>query len=137
MRDTALCTGVVTREDACVSVEAGQVAGTLVRRVRLPNDRRTPAAARALVRSVVEEAALDVLLNEALLLTTELATNAVVHANTEVDIEVTADPGGLTVTVTDFAPGPGEKPAGGPQNDKIEHGEGGGGGPRPLVVGHF
>jgi sigma-B regulation protein RsbU (phosphoserine phosphatase) len=69
-----------------VSVEAGAVADSpasgLVRRVRLPNDRRTPAAARALVRSVLEEAGLDTLLNEALLLTTELSTNAVVHANT-------------------------------------------------------
>ena len=89
-----------------MSVEAGAIANTPaggpVRRVRLPNDRRTPAAARALVRSVLEEAGLDALLNEALLLTTELSTNAVVHANTELDIEVRADNHGLTVTVTDF-----------------------------------
>lgn len=77
-----------------------------VRRVRLPADRRTPAAARAVVRSVLAEADLDELLNEALLLTTELSTNAVVHAGTELDIEVVADPAGLTVTVTDFAAGP-------------------------------
>ncbi|MFJ8579061.1 SpoIIE family protein phosphatase [Micromonospora sp. NPDC093277] len=77
-----------------------------VRRVRLPADRRTPAAARALVRSVLAEANLDELLDEALLLTTELTTNAVEHARTELDIEVEADTGGLTVTVTDFAAGP-------------------------------
>ncbi|PZG23225.1 stage II sporulation protein E [Micromonospora craterilacus] len=77
-----------------------------VRRVRLPADRRTPAAARAVVRSVLAEANLDELLNEALLLTTELSTNAVEHARTELDIEVTADPAGLTVTVSDFASGP-------------------------------
>ncbi|WP_446212256.1 SpoIIE family protein phosphatase [Micromonospora sp. IBSANI012] len=77
-----------------------------VRRVRLPADRRTPAAARALVRSVLAEADLDDLLNEALLLTTELSTNAVEHARTELDIEVVADPVGLTVTVSDFATGP-------------------------------
>ncbi|WP_091315498.1 SpoIIE family protein phosphatase [Micromonospora chersina] len=77
-----------------------------IRRVRLPADRRTPAAARALVRSVLAEADLHELLNEALLLTTELTTNAVEHARTELDIEVEADPGGLTVTVTDFASGP-------------------------------
>ena len=64
----------------------------LVRRVRLPADRRTPAAARALVRSVLDEAGLDELLNEALLLTTELSTNAVVHAGTELDIEVDGGP---------------------------------------------
>ncbi|GIJ79486.1 Serine phosphatase RsbU, regulator of sigma subunit [Micromonospora phaseoli] len=77
-----------------------------VRRVRLPADRRTPAAARAVVRSVLAEADLDELLNEALLLTTELSTNAVEHARTELDIEVTADQVGLTVTVSDFASGP-------------------------------
>ncbi|SCL24098.1 Serine phosphatase RsbU, regulator of sigma subunit [Micromonospora nigra] len=77
-----------------------------VRRVRLPADRRTPAAARAVVRSVLAEAHLDDLLNEALLLTTELSTNAVEHARTELDIEVVADRVGLTVTVSDFASGP-------------------------------
>ncbi|MEV0806441.1 SpoIIE family protein phosphatase [Micromonospora sp. NPDC050200] len=77
-----------------------------IRRVRLPPDRRTPAAARALVRSVLAEADLDDLLNEALLLTTELSTNAVEHARTELDIEVVADMVGLTVTVSDFAGGP-------------------------------
>ncbi|MEU8259429.1 SpoIIE family protein phosphatase [Micromonospora sp. NPDC048999] len=80
-----------------------------VRRVRLPADRRTPAAARALVRSVLGEANLDELLDEALLLTTELTTNAVEHARTELDIEVEADTAGLTVTVTDFAAGPVEE----------------------------
>ena len=79
------------------------------RRVRLPADRRTPAAARALVRSVLAEADLDELLNEALLLTTELSTNAVEHARTELDIEVVADGIGLTVTVSDFAAGPVEE----------------------------
>jgi sigma-B regulation protein RsbU (phosphoserine phosphatase) len=125
-----------------VSVEAGAInvggsAGALVRRARLPNDRRTPAAARALVRSVLEEAALDSLLNEALLLTTELSTNAVVHAGTEVDIEVTADIGGLTVTVTDFAPGPVEQLAVGPKNDKVDIGEVAERGRGLLLVDHF
>jgi sigma-B regulation protein RsbU (phosphoserine phosphatase) len=124
-----------------VSVEAGAIsdtpAGGLVRRVRLPNDRRTPAAARALVRSVLEEAGLDALLNEALLLTTELSTNAVVHANTELDIEVQADHGGLTVTVTDFAPGPVEQLAVGPRNDTVDIGEVAERGRGLLLVDHF
>lgn len=77
-----------------------------VRHVRLPADRRTPATARAIVRSILTEAGLHEILNEALLLTTELSTNAVVHAGTELDIEVMVDPDGLTVTVTDFAAGP-------------------------------
>ncbi|MGC4895526.1 SpoIIE family protein phosphatase [Micromonospora sp. DT31] len=77
-----------------------------VRRIRLPADRRTPAAARALVRTMLLETRLPELLNEALLLTTELTTNAVEHAQTELDIEVETDRDGLTVTVTDFASGP-------------------------------
>jgi sigma-B regulation protein RsbU (phosphoserine phosphatase) len=118
-----------------VSVEART--GSLVRRVRLPNDRRTPAAARALVRSVLEEAGLDALLNEALLLTTELSTNAVVHAGTELDIEVAADSGGLTVTVTDFAAGPVEQLAVGPRNDSPDIGEVAERGRGLLLVDHF
>jgi sigma-B regulation protein RsbU (phosphoserine phosphatase) len=120
-----------------VSVEAGETARAHVRRVRLPNDRRTPAAARALVRSVLEETGLDSLLNEALLLTTELSTNAVVHAGTELDIEVTADPSGLTVTVTDFAPGPLERLAVGPKNTKVDIGDVAERGRGLLLVDHF
>ncbi|GAA3350151.1 hypothetical protein GCM10020358_74990 [Amorphoplanes nipponensis] len=120
-----------------MSVEAGRVAAALVRRVRLPNDRRTPAAARALVRSVLEQAGLDTLVNEALLLTTELSTNAVVHAGTEVDIEVDADPAGLTVTVTDFAPGPVEQLAVGPRNEQSDIGEVAERGRGLLLVDHF
>ncbi len=118
-------------------VEVGQTTNALVRRVRLPNDRRTPAAARALVRSVLEEAGLDGLVNEALLLTTELSTNAVVHAGTELDIEVAADEAGLTVTVTDFAPGPVEELAVGPRNDKTDIGEVAERGRGLLLVDHF
>jgi sigma-B regulation protein RsbU (phosphoserine phosphatase) len=124
-----------------VSVEAGGIAtpveGALVRRVRLPNDRRTPAAARALVRSVLEEAGLDGLLNEALLLTTELSTNAVVHAGTELDIDVAADLDGLTVTVTDFASGPVEQLAVGPKNETVDIGEVAERGRGLLLVDHF
>jgi serine phosphatase RsbU (regulator of sigma subunit)/anti-sigma regulatory factor (Ser/Thr protein kinase) len=85
------------------------VSAEVVRRLRLPADRRTPAAARAVVRSVLAEADLSDLLDEALLLTTELSTNGVVHAGTELDIEVIADRQGLTVTVMDFAAGPPEQ----------------------------
>jgi sigma-B regulation protein RsbU (phosphoserine phosphatase) len=116
---------------------ANTPAGGPVRRVRLPNDRRTPAAARALVRSVLEEAGLDTLLNEALLLTTELSTNAVVHAGTELDIEVRADRTGLTVTVTDFAPGPVEQLAVGPRNETVDIGEVAERGRGLLLVDHF
>ena len=73
----------------------------VVRRLRLPADRRTPAAARAVVRSVLAEAKLEGLLDAALLLTTELSTNAVIHAGTDLELEAVADADGLTVTVTD------------------------------------
>jgi sigma-B regulation protein RsbU (phosphoserine phosphatase) len=85
------------------------VPAEVVRRVRLPADRRTPSAARAVVRAVLSEADLTDLLNEALLLTTELSTNGVVHAGTDLDLEVVADQDGVTVTVTDFAGGPVEQ----------------------------
>ncbi|MEV6305036.1 SpoIIE family protein phosphatase [Actinoplanes sp. NPDC051861] len=119
------------------SIPSGAPSEALVRRTRLPNDRRTPAAARALVRSVLEETGLVGLLNEALLLTTELSTNAVVHANTELEIEVTADPSGLTVTVTDFAPGPVEQLAVGPRNETADIGEVAERGRGLLLVDHF
>ncbi|HWS33281.1 MAG TPA: SpoIIE family protein phosphatase [Actinoplanes sp.] len=119
------------------SIPSGAPSEALVRRTRLPNDRRTPAAARALVRSVLEETGLVVLLNEALLLTTELSTNAVVHANTELEIEVAADTGGLTVTVTDFAVGPVEQLTVGPRNESSEIGEVAERGRGLLLVDHF
>lgn len=83
-----------------------------VRRVRLPADRRTPAAARGVVRSILEETGLSDLLDAALLLTTELSTNAVVHARTDLGLHVVADPYGLTVTVIDDvrATGSGNEP---------------------------
>jgi len=74
--------------------------------LRLPADHRSPAAARAAVRSVLTEAGLTSLLDEALLLTTELSTNGVIHAGTELDVEILADDAGVTVTVTDFRGGP-------------------------------
>ena len=108
-----------------------------VRRVRLPADRRTPAAARALVRSVLAEADLEELLNEALLLTTELSTNAVEHARTELDIEVAADETGLTVTVSDFAVGPVDELVVGVRNDSDEITEVAERGRGLLLVDHF
>ncbi|HEY2950146.1 MAG TPA: SpoIIE family protein phosphatase [Micromonosporaceae bacterium] len=109
-------------------------AAVVVRRVRLPADRHTPSAARAVVRDVLSEADLTELMNEALLLTTELSTNGVVHAGTDLDIEVVADQAGLTVTVTDFVDGPVEKLTvrpGGEGGQLAERGRG------LLLVDHF
>ncbi|HEX5542775.1 MAG TPA: SpoIIE family protein phosphatase [Micromonospora sp.] len=108
-----------------------------VRRARLPADRRTPSAARAIVRAVLAEADLEELLNEALLLTTELATNAVMHARTELDVEVVADPGGLFVLVTDFAPGPLENLTISPVTRQTDIGQVSERGRGLLLVDHF
>ncbi|MDW5329082.1 SpoIIE family protein phosphatase [Plantactinospora sp. KLBMP9567] len=111
--------------------------GDQLRRVRLPADRRTPAAARALVRSVLAEVGLEELLNEALLLTTELSTNAVEHARTELDIEVVADSSGLTVTVSDFAAGPIDDVTARPRNDLTDISQVSERGRGLLLVDHF
>ncbi len=58
------------------------------------------------MRSVVTEAGLAEVLDEALLLTTELATNAVLHARTDMEIEIVAAGDSVTVTVMDFHHGP-------------------------------
>jgi len=82
------------------------VTDQITRRVRLPAEQTAPGAARSVVRSVVTEAGLDAVLDEALLLTTELATNAVIHAGTGLELVATVEAGRLTVTVLDEAPGP-------------------------------
>jgi serine phosphatase RsbU (regulator of sigma subunit)/anti-sigma regulatory factor (Ser/Thr protein kinase) len=124
-----------------VSAEAGDAfpsgADEHIRRVRLPADRRTPAAARALVRSVLTEAHMEELLNEALLLTTELSTNAVEHARTELDVEVIADEVGLTVTVSDFAAGPIDNVTAALRNDLTNISEVSERGRGLLLVDHF
>jgi anti-sigma regulatory factor (Ser/Thr protein kinase) len=61
----------------------------------------SPAAARETVRAAVRAAGLDHLLDEALLLTTELVTNALVHGGTEVDLRIEADGQVLRVEVAD------------------------------------
>lgn len=81
------------------------------RRLRLPADDRTPAAARALVREVLVAGGRTDALDSALLLVSELTTNGVVHAGTAVEVEVAADRHGVTVTVSDQQPGPLRLPA--------------------------
>ncbi|HZE42082.1 MAG TPA: SpoIIE family protein phosphatase [Stackebrandtia sp.] len=94
------------------------------RQLRLPANHRSPAAARAVVREVLAEVGLTDLMDEALLLTTELATNGVVHAGTDLDVDVKADDRGVTVTVTDYRAGPIEPTTITPPDDSSEHGRG-------------
>ncbi|MER7006619.1 SpoIIE family protein phosphatase [Dactylosporangium sp. NPDC000555] len=53
----------------------------------------------------MHERDLGAIQDEALLLITELTTNSVVHAGTDVDVEITASNDSLTVSVLDFRPG--------------------------------
>ncbi|MER7273687.1 SpoIIE family protein phosphatase [Dactylosporangium sp. NPDC000244] len=76
-----------------------------VRRLRLPADHSSPGLAREAIRTIAHERDLLPVLDEALLLVTELTTNSVVHAGTEVDLEITASDTSLTVAVLDFSPG--------------------------------
>ena len=72
---------------------------------RLAPDATSPGLARRLVEAAVTAAGLDALMDEALLLTTELVTNAVVHAGTEVELAVHTSDSLLRVEVVDFHPG--------------------------------
>jgi serine phosphatase RsbU (regulator of sigma subunit) len=78
------------------------VSGPLIRRLRLPPAPTSPAAARSAVDALLREARLDRLRDEALLLTSELVTNAVIHAGTDIEVEITASTDGLRVVVADF-----------------------------------
>lgn len=74
----------------------------LVRRTRLPAEPASPATARSVVNAAVTEAGLTDVLDEALLLTTELCTNGVVHAGTDLELEIVTTVDSITVTVVDF-----------------------------------
>jgi GAF domain-containing protein len=71
----------------------------------LPPSGRSAATARRTIEHVLGEADLSGLLDEALLLVTELVTNAVVHAGTEIELRIETSPGGLRVEVVDRSPG--------------------------------
>jgi anti-sigma regulatory factor (Ser/Thr protein kinase) len=71
----------------------------------LAPEERSPAAARRIVRKAVLEAGMEHVLDEALLLTTELVTNALIHGGTEVELEVAVEGKTLRVQVSDRGDG--------------------------------
>ena len=73
--------------------------------LRLRPDETAPGAARTFVRSVLETHGWHEAVENALLLTTELATNAVVHAGTAVVVEVSGDDETIVIRVQDHTPG--------------------------------
>ena len=76
-----------------------------VHRYRLAAEPQAPSRARRAVGDVLTEHGHGAAIEVAALLVTELVTNAVVHAGTELEIEVSFDPNGVTVAVIDCYPG--------------------------------
>ncbi|MDQ3781685.1 MAG: ATP-binding protein, partial [Actinomycetota bacterium] len=74
------------------------------RRLTLPADNQSPMLARRSVRAALEGTPLDELVADALLLTSELCENAVLHAGTGFEMLLTATSAELTVEVTDHGP---------------------------------
>jgi len=76
------------------------------RRISLPPDARSPGRARRLVADALDDPAYDAVVDSAVLLTSELSENAVLHAGTEFEVEVRADASAVTITVSDRGSGP-------------------------------
>lgn len=73
-----------------------------VETLKLPPDPTSPGLARRFVRRVLGEAGIDRLTTEdAALLATELVTNSVIHASTDMTIDVEVDTGAVRIAVTD------------------------------------
>ncbi|MDN5858462.1 MAG: SpoIIE family protein phosphatase [Pseudonocardia sp.] len=88
----------------------------LERRMRLPPDTRSPGRARRMLQDGLREAVLqrtadgagsiDALADTAVLLASELCENAVLHAGTEFDVELTVTDTEVRVAVADLGAGP-------------------------------
>jgi sigma-B regulation protein RsbU (phosphoserine phosphatase) len=66
---------------------------------------RSPAAARRVVQGALVSAGLGVMLDDALLLVTELVTNAVVHAGTDIELHVEIGVDSARIEVVDHSAG--------------------------------
>jgi phosphoserine phosphatase RsbU/P len=71
----------------------------------LPAQVLSPAAARRAVREALTGAGLEAILDDAVLLASELVTNAVVHAGTQIELHLDIGPGSVLVEVIDYRPG--------------------------------
>ena len=71
----------------------------------LPAQDRSPGTARRAVQEALTAAGLEVMLDDALLLVSELVTNAVVHAGTELELLIDIGPGLARIEVIDHGPG--------------------------------
>ena len=71
------------------------------RRLRLRADRHAPAAVRSAIRQVLDETHLTEIADDVLLLATELTTNAVIHAGTDLDVTIEVHAARVHVAVAD------------------------------------
>jgi sigma-B regulation protein RsbU (phosphoserine phosphatase) len=71
------------------------------RRLRLRADRHAPAAVRHAIRQILDGTDLAPMADDVLLLATELTTNAVLHAGTDLDVTVEVDAARVHVAVAD------------------------------------
>jgi GAF domain-containing protein/anti-sigma regulatory factor (Ser/Thr protein kinase) len=71
----------------------------------LPPTGRSASTARRLIEQALSDAELTALLDEALLLVTELVTNAIVHAGTDIELRIEPGDASLRVEVVDRSPG--------------------------------
>jgi sigma-B regulation protein RsbU (phosphoserine phosphatase) len=71
----------------------------------LPAQDRSPAAARRIVAETLIAAGLELILDDALLLVSELVTNAFLHAGTDVQLRIEIGPGSARIEVIDYGPG--------------------------------
>jgi sigma-B regulation protein RsbU (phosphoserine phosphatase) len=95
---------------------------TAASRAQLPPDGRSAGLARRRVRAACIAADLESVLDDALLLVTELVTNAIVHAGTDLALRLDTSDGGLRVEVVDSTPGHLLRPQ--PLDDAREGGRG-------------
>jgi len=71
----------------------------------LPPTSSSASAARRLVEAAIGDGGLQIVLDEALLLVTELVTNAVVHAGTDIELQIETSADEIRVEVIDKTPG--------------------------------
>jgi phosphoserine phosphatase RsbU/P len=74
---------------------------SIERRLLLRADRHAPAAVRSVIRQVLDETQLPAIADDVLLLATELTTNAVLHAGTDLHVTVEVDAARVHVAVAD------------------------------------
>ncbi|HVF03951.1 MAG TPA: ATP-binding protein [Frankiaceae bacterium] len=74
-------------------------------RTTLPASVSTPAAARAVVREAVTRGRVAVRMEDVALVVSELVTNAILHGEGEVTLDVVVEPHAVRIAVEDLDPG--------------------------------